>query len=153
MNSDYRIQLEIFEGPLDLLLYLIRKNDLEIAEIPISQITTEYLECLQVMQELNLEIAGEFLVMAATLMQIKARMLLPSAEEEKDDGPDPLEELKAKLAEYQRFKEVAHTLADREEFFAESFDECKSFDCGLSVCDFKAGAGNFFFFWRQRANY
>ncbi len=110
----YDVHLEIFEGPLDLLLYLIRKNDLEIADIPIAGITAEYLACLDLMKELNLEIAGEFLVMASTLMQIKARMLLPSPETEQDDGPDPLEELKAKLYEYQKFKEVAQVMAVKE---------------------------------------
>lgn len=110
----YDVHLEMFEGPLDLLLYLIRKNDLEIADIPIAGITAEYLSYLDIMQVLNLEIAGEFLVMASTLMQIKARMLLPSPETEEDDGPDPLEELKAKLIEYQKFKEVAQIMGARE---------------------------------------
>lgn len=110
----YDVHLEIFEGPLDLLLYLIRKNDLEIAEIPIAQITSEYLSCLELMKELNLDVAGDFLVMASTLMQIKARMLLPSASSEEEDGPDPLEELKAKLMEYQKFKEVAQVLQQKE---------------------------------------
>ena len=113
----YDVHLEIFEGPLDLLLYLIKKNDLEIAEIPIAQITSEYLAYLDLMKELNLDIAGEFLVMASTLMQIKARMLLPAPEEETEEGPNPLEELKAKLLEYQKFKEVAQTLGQKEEYF------------------------------------
>lgn len=119
---EYDVHLEIFEGPLDLLLYLIKKNDLEIAEIPIAQITAEYLGCLDIMKELNLDIAGEFLVMASTLMQIKARMLLPVAEnEEEEGGPNPLEELKSKLIEYQRFKEVAQVLSKKESEFSQVF--------------------------------
>jgi segregation and condensation protein A len=114
----YDVHLDIFEGPLDLLLYLIRKNDLEIAEIPIAQITEEYLRYIDLMKELNLEIAGEFLVMASTLMQIKARMLLPAAEGEQDEGPNPLEELKSKLLEYQKFKEVAQMLSEKEQEFS-----------------------------------
>src|SRR3989339_86114 len=114
----YDVHLENFEGPLDLLLFLIKKNDLEIAEIPISGITAEYLECLALMKEMNLDVAGEFLVMASTLMQIKARMLLPAPEVEGEEGPDPLEELKARLLEYQKYKEVAQTLSGREEEFA-----------------------------------
>lgn len=114
----YDVHLEIFEGPLDLLLYLIKKNDLEIAAIPIAQITSEYSSYIDIMKELNLEIAGEFLVMASTLMQIKARMLLPSPEKEGEDGPDPLEELKARLTEYQKFKEASQILAKREDQFS-----------------------------------
>ena len=110
----YDVHLDMFEGPLDLLLYLIRKNDLEIADIPIAGITAEYLSYLDIMKEFNLEIAGDFLVMASTLMQIKARMLLPSPETEEEDGPDPLEELKARLYEYQKFKEVAQIMGARE---------------------------------------
>jgi segregation and condensation protein A len=115
----YDVHLEIFEGPLDLLLYLIRKDDLEIAEIPIAQITREYLDYLEVMKELNLEIAGDFLVMASTLMQIKARMLLPAPEPSEEEGPNPLEELKAKLLEYQKFKEVSQLLAQKEIEYAQ----------------------------------
>jgi segregation and condensation protein A len=105
------VRLENFEGPLDLLLYLIRKNDLDIYDIPISQITQEYLGYLDLIKELNLETAGEFLVMASTLMQIKAQMLLPSPEGEDAEGPDPREELISKLLEYQRYKEAAAVLS------------------------------------------
>lgn len=113
----YDVHLEVFEGPLDLLLYLIKKNDMEISEIPIAQITSEYLRYVNLMKELNLEMAGEFLVMASTLMQIKARMLLPSHDEEEEDS-GPLEELKARLLEYQRYKEIAQVLSAREEEFS-----------------------------------
>jgi segregation and condensation protein A len=114
MNTDPRldVRLENFEGPLDLLLYLIKKNDLEISDIPIAQITQEYLGVLDLMKDLNLELAGEFLVMASTLMQIKAQMLLPSPEAGVEEtGPDPREELVNKLLEYQRFKEAASVLS------------------------------------------
>jgi segregation and condensation protein A len=94
---------------------------MEISEIPIAQITHEYLEYIDILQELNLEIAGEFLVMAASLMQIKAKMLLPSKEEEEAEGPNPLEELKSKLLEYQKYKEVARQLSQREEAFSELY--------------------------------
>lgn len=104
------VRLENFEGPLDLLLYLIRRDDLNVYDIPIAQITQEYLSYLDLMKELNLETAGEFLVMASTLMQIKAQMLLPSPEGEQAEGPDPREELVNKLLEYQRYKEAASML-------------------------------------------
>jgi segregation and condensation protein A len=109
------VHLEIFEGPLDLLLYLIKKNDLDIRNIPVSQITQEYLGYLDLMKQLNLEVAGDFLVMASTLMQIKARSLLPvpRTEEEGEEGPDPRSELVEKLLEYQRFKEAAKALEAR----------------------------------------
>jgi len=114
----YDVHLEIFEGPLDLLLYLIKKNDLEIAEIPIAQITAEYLSYLDMMKDLNLEIAGEFLVMASTLMQIKARMLLPQSPAEEEEE-SPLDELKARLLEYQKYKEVAQVLLQKESDFSQ----------------------------------
>lgn len=123
MNTDsINVHLDVFEGPLDLLLYLIRKNNLEIYDIPISQITREYLSYLDVMKDLNLEIAGEFLVMASTLMQIKSKMLLPSQQsEEQEEGPDPRAELVAKLAEYQKYKEAAKILDGRFEQFKNIF--------------------------------
>lgn len=104
------VSLENFEGPLDLLLYLIRKNDLDIYDIPIASITKEYLSYLDLMKDLNLETAGEFLVMASTLMQIKAQMLLPAPEALVDEGPDPRTELVNKLLEYQQYKEAASVL-------------------------------------------
>src|SRR5438132_13381897 len=99
------IRLDTFEGPLDLLLHLIRKNDMNIYDIPIAQITQEYLSYLDLIKELNLEMAGEFLVMASTLMQIKAQLLLPSPEGEEAEGPDARAELVNKILEYQRYKE------------------------------------------------
>ena len=110
------VQLEIFEGPLDLLLHLIKKNEVSIAEIPIATITEQYLATLELMQSLDLDVAGEFLVMAATLIHIKSRMLLPAAadEPEEDEGIDPREELVRRLLEYQRFKDAAAELEQRE---------------------------------------
>lgn len=115
----YDVHLEMFEGPFDLLLYLIKKEDLEISEIPIAKITEEYLSYLEAMKTLNLEIAGEFLVMASTLMQIKARMLLPSNELEEDEGP--LSELKERLLEYQKFKEAARFLSYKESEYSQVY--------------------------------
>ena len=111
-----RVQLEIFEGPLDLLLHLIKKNEVSITDIPIAAITEQYLATLELMQHLNLDVAGEFLVMAATLIHIKSRMLLPPSEdaEEEEEGADPREELVRRLLEYQRFKEAAAQLEQRE---------------------------------------
>jgi len=109
----YQVKIDIFEGPLDLLLHLIQKNDLEIYDIPISEITAEYLRYVDILKELNLSLAGEFLVMAATLMQIKAHMLLPVEEGQGEEGPDPRAELVQRLLEYQKFKEAAKILADK----------------------------------------
>ena len=110
------VQLEIFEGPLDLLLHLIKKNEVSITDIPIATITEQYLATLDLMQSLNLDIAGEFLVMAATLIHIKSRMLLPAGEEEPDEeeGVDPRQELVRRLLEYQRYKEAAVVLEQRD---------------------------------------
>jgi segregation and condensation protein A len=111
-----RVQLEIFEGPLDLLLHLIKKNEVSITDIPIATITEQYLATLEVMQTLNLDVAGEFLVMAATLVYIKSRMLLPLTDDEdaEEEGPDPRAELVQRLLEYQRFKDAADQLERRD---------------------------------------
>jgi segregation and condensation protein A len=111
-----RVQLEIFEGPLDLLLHLIKRNEVSITDIPIATITEQYLATLEVMQTFNLDVAGEFLVMAATLIHIKSRMLLPMADDEEDEeeGTDPRQELVRRLLEYQRYKDVADQLERRE---------------------------------------
>src|SRR3989344_1454012 len=112
--TSYRVNLPEFEGPLDLLLYLIRKNDLDVYDIPISFITGEYLKTIDAMKELNIDLAGEFLAMAAELMLIKSRMLLPSTDtEEVEEGQDPREELARRLLEYQRFKMAASELNGR----------------------------------------
>ena len=112
----YPVRLQNFEGPLDLLLHLIKKNEVSIYDIPITIITAQYLEYIDLMQEMNLDVAGEFLVMAATLVHIKSRMLLPPSEEadEEEDGADPRQDLVRQLLEYQRFKDAAAELEKRE---------------------------------------
>ena len=115
--DEYKVRLEIFEGPLDLLLYLIKKEELDIYDIPIERITQQYLEYLELMRLLDLEIAGEFLVMAATLMYIKSRTLLPEDQrtaEDVEEGEDPRWELVRQLVEYKKFKDAAEQLAARE---------------------------------------
>jgi segregation and condensation protein A len=111
----YEIKLDIFEGPLDLLLYLIRKNEIDIYNIPIALITEQYLEYLDMMRSLNLDLAGEYLVLASTLIHIKSRLLLPPVESEGEgeEGADPRAELVQQLLEYQAFKEAALSLEDR----------------------------------------
>lgn len=104
----YRVKLQNFEGPLDLLLFFIKRDELNIYDIPIAKITNEFLESLHYMQMLDLDVAGEFIVMAATLMQIKVKMLLPRVEGEEEE--DPRAELVRRLLEYKRFKEVAENL-------------------------------------------
>jgi segregation and condensation protein A len=103
----------MFEGPLDLLLFFIKRDELDIYDIPIAKITKEFLEYLHLLQELDLEVAGDFIVMAAELMQIKVRMLLPRAPGEEEEG-DPRAELVRRLLEYKRFKEASATLAGLE---------------------------------------
>jgi len=112
----YRIRLPNFEGPLDLLLFLIRKEEMDIYDIPIALITRQYLAYIELMKELDLDIAGEFILMAATLIQIKVKMLLPKPEggEEEEEG-DPRAELVRQLLEYKRYKEVAEDLTDLED--------------------------------------
>ena len=110
----YEIKLDIFEGPLDLLLYLIKKNEIDIYNIPIALITDQYLQYMEIMRSLNLDLAGEYLVLASTLIHIKSRLLLP--QEEKDDleeEPDPRAELVKQLLEYQSYKEAALCLDSR----------------------------------------
>lgn len=110
----YRVKLTEFEGPLDLLLFFIKRDELDITNIPISRITQEFLEYLHLMASLDLEVAGDFIVMAATLMQIKVRMLLPR-DESAPDEEDPRAELVRRLIEYKRFKEMAQEFGSLEE--------------------------------------
>ena len=124
----YKIKIEMFEGPLDLLLYLVKKDHLNIYDIPIAKVTEQYLQYLNLMQMLDLNVAGEFLVMSATLMQIKSKMLLPaeegvSAEEQQED---PREELVRRLLEYERFKEIAQDLRQKETDQREVFKRPRS---------------------------
>jgi segregation and condensation protein A len=115
MAEIYNIKIPVFEGPFDLLLHLIKENKIDIYDIPIALITGRYLQYIEMMKELNLEIAGEFLVMAATLIYIKSRMLLPPDEETPpEEQEDPRLELVNRLVEYQTFKEAASDLRNRE---------------------------------------
>jgi len=114
----YTVRLEMFEGPLDLLLHLINKNELDITNIPIALITEQYLEYLRLMKVLNLDIAGEYLLMASTLLYIKSKMLLPTSSEEEEEegeeeGEDPRAELVRRLLEYQKYKKAAVELERR----------------------------------------
>ena len=114
VKDDYNISLEIFEGPLDLLLYLIKKEEVDIHNIPIEKITNQYLEYLNLMKILDLNIAGDFIVMSSTLMLIKSRMLLPSAEQIEEEEEDPRWDLVQQLIEYKKFKDVAGHLEELE---------------------------------------
>jgi segregation and condensation protein A len=113
-SSAYSVKLDVFKGPLDLLLFLIKRDEIDIYDIPIAHITKQYLEYIDLMKALNLEVAGEFIVMAATLIRIKARMLLPRTADEEEEE-DPREELAQALLEYRKYKEAAGVLKGREE--------------------------------------
>jgi segregation and condensation protein A len=112
-TSSYSVKLDIFEGPLDLLLFLIKRDKIDIYDIPIAHITRQYLEYIDLMKDLNLEVAGEFIVMAATLMRIKVKMLLPKTQGEEEEE-DPREELVSALLEYRKFKEASQILREKE---------------------------------------
>jgi segregation and condensation protein A len=117
-GDSYRVKLEIFEGPLDLLLYLIKKDEIDIYDIPIARITEQYLGYLDLMQELDISVAGDFLVMASTLIYIKSKTLLPpepKGDGEEDLGEDPRAELIERLLEYQKFKSASQMLYSRGE--------------------------------------
>jgi segregation and condensation protein A len=123
----YKIKLEIFEGPLDLLLYLVKKDHLNIYDIPISRITDQYLSYIELMKLLDLNVAGEFLVMAATLMQIKSKLLLPAEEQEsQEEQEDPRAELVRRLLEYEKFKQIAENLRQKESGQQEVFKRPKA---------------------------
>ncbi|MBK5275509.1 MAG: segregation/condensation protein A [Desulfuromonadales bacterium] len=114
-HDGYSVHLDKFDGPLDLLLHLIRKNELDVCDIPIAVITHQYLDYIKLMKDLNLEVAGDFLVMAATLLQIKSRMLLPvdEPEEGEEEEGDPRAELIRRLMEYQQYKEAGMVIGAR----------------------------------------
>lgn len=126
---NYKIHLDKFEGPLDLLLYLIKKNDIDICDIPIALVTEQYMQYIEMMKMLDLDIVGDFLVMAASLMQIKSRMLLPPDPLAQGEQEDPRSELVRRLEEYQQFKAVAETLKNKElhrqDLFPRTVDEEK----------------------------
>lgn len=120
-----QVQLEKFTGPLDLLLHLIKTNEMDIYDIQMVEITEQYLTVIEQMKQLDLDLAGEFLLMAATLLHIKSRMLLPVSEElEEEEGEDPRAELVRRLLEYQRYKEVAETLAEYPLLNRDVFSAC-----------------------------
>jgi len=124
----YKLKLDVFEGPLDLLLFLIKKNDIDVCDIPIAKVTDQYLEYIEMMKMLDLEVVGEFLVMAATLMHIKSKMLLPpDPNQTEEEELDPRDELVKRLQEYKIFKEIAEQLkgkeSERQDFFSRQVDE------------------------------
>lgn len=116
--SEYKVKFEVFEGPLDLLLYLVKKEEVDIYEVDLTKLATQFIEYVDMMRQLDLDVAGEFLVMAATLMYIKSRELLPKEQqvqsEEEEDQEDPRWELIRKLVEYKKFKDAAAQLQQRE---------------------------------------
>jgi len=136
-TKSYKIKIQNFEGPFDLLFHLIEKNKINIYDIPISEITDQYLEYLYGMQELDLEIASEFLVMASTLLHIKSRMLLPDKKAEREEeNEDPREELVLKLVEYKKYKDLAIDLKEREIQWSKVFYKLPE------PIDFEYGNGN-----------
>jgi segregation and condensation protein A len=147
----YEIKLDIFEGPLDLLLYLIKKNEIDIYNIPIALITDQYLHYLEIMRSLNLDLAGEYLVLASTLIHIKSRLLLPREEDdESEDQQDPRVELVQQLLEYKSYKEAASRLDERllleRDVFKRAYslpeiqekEDCDTLDIELNLFDLVA---------------
>lgn len=112
-TAAYTVKLDAFEGPLDLLLHLVRSNEVDIYNLPVAAITDQYLEYLDMFEELNLNVAGEYLVMAASLMYMKSRLLLPVDEDAEEDEEDPVGDLVRQLADYQRYREASEALRDR----------------------------------------
>jgi segregation and condensation protein A len=111
----YRVQLETFQGPLDLLLFLVKRQEVDICDIPIAQVTDQFLQYLEIIEKIDVERAGDFLVMAATLMEIKSHMLLPRSEAPALENPDPRLDLVKQLMDYKRFKEAAALLEAQEQ--------------------------------------
>ena len=128
-DTPYEVRLDVFEGPLDLLLFLIRKDELDVYDIPIAHITARFLRLLEQLQGLNLEHASEFILMAATLMKIKSQMILPRDETDAldEDGTDPRQELVRRLLEYQQFKEIAEWLGVQREAHRDVYLHCRGF--------------------------
>ncbi len=135
---NYKIELDAFEGPLDLLLYLVKKEDIDIYDIPISHLLGEYLKYIELAEELNIDLAGEFIEMASELAYIKSKMLLPESQMEEEEGPDPRADLVARLIEYQKFKGAAQALMARPLLGRDVFNRPASLpeaevDAGLDV--------------------
>ena len=142
--AGYRVKLEAFEGPLDLLLHLVKNNEVDIYDLPIATITDQYLEYVDLFEELNLDVAGEYLVMAATLIHAKSRLLLPHDEvgDEEEGEEDPETDLVRQLADYQRYREAAEMLTDRARLGRDVFrreplrlDQAEREDPGLKPVD------------------
>jgi len=134
----FPVKLEVFEGPLDLLLFLIKKNKIDIYDIPVALITRQYLDYIEMMKELDLDLASEFILMASTLIRIKIKMLLPSREKEEEEE-DPREELVSALLEYKKYKEAAQTLQRKEEeeqvLYSRSDFSCMGADNGIDFLE------------------
>jgi segregation and condensation protein A len=118
---NFRVELEIFRGPMDLLLYLVRKHEVEITEIPIAPITAQFLEYIELLRQLDLNQIGDFVEMASTLLEIKSRMVLPHGGEEGEEMPDPRDELVQRLLEYKKYKDAASMLDERSRSWQEHF--------------------------------
>lgn len=118
---DFRVDLDIFRGPMDLLLYLVRKHEVEIVDIPIAEITEQYLGYLSVLEQLDCNAVGDFLAMASTLIEIKSREVLPRSDEVEEDLEDPREELVRRLLEYKKFRDAANMLEERSRQWQEQF--------------------------------
>ena len=123
---DFRVDLDMFRGPMDLLLYLVRKHEVEIVDIPISEIAEQYLGYLAVLQQLDFGAVGDFLAMASTLVEIKSREVLPQSDEVEEDLEDPREELVRRLLEYKRFRDAATMLEDRSREWQQHFSRLSS---------------------------
>ncbi len=132
--TDFRVEIDNFRGPLDLLLYLVRKHEVEITEIPVSVVVEQFAEYLDVLQALDVDSVGEFLEMASTLAEIKSRMILPRADEVLEVLDDPRQELVLRLLEYKKFKDAAATLDERSRLWQDRFVRRAS-DLSLSVRD------------------
>ncbi len=119
--SDFRVELDLFRGPLDLLLYLVREHELDVVEIPIGRITDQYLEFLEVIRQIDVNAAGEFLAMASLLVEMKSRLVLPRAEEVEDEVEDPRQDLVRTLLEYKEYRDAASVLEERARDWQERF--------------------------------
>jgi segregation and condensation protein A len=118
---DFRVDLSVFRGPLDLLLYLVRKHEVEIVDIPIAAITDQYLEYLNVLEQLDVDSVGDFLAVAATLIEIKSQQVLPRADEVQEEIEDPRQELVRRLLEYKKFRDAASVLEERSRSWQQQF--------------------------------
>jgi len=142
VSEAYSVRLDQFEGPLGLLLYLIRKNKVDITDIPVAEITRQYLETLKEMHRLNLDLAGEYLVMASTLMFVKSRMLLPTEPPEDGLEEDPRKELVEKLLTYERYQQAAKLLLERPILFEDTFPRLIGEEMGVYEEDISISLGD-----------